>query len=77
MHELSLMEDLVSQISSELSGCRVHVIRLEVGDASCASPEALRFCFEVCAKDTALEFATLEISRTEGEALRIRNVEVT
>lgn len=77
MHELSLMDDLVSQIRLELAGCRVHIVRLEVGEASCASPEALRFCFEVCTRDTPLEFATLEISRTEGDALRIRNVEVT
>ena len=77
MHELSLMDDLVTQVTAELAGHRVHVVRLELGTASCASAEALQFCFQICAKDTPLESATLEIIRTEGDALRVNHVEVS
>jgi hydrogenase nickel incorporation protein HypA/HybF len=55
----------------------VHVVRLEVGRQACASPHALRFCFEICAHGTALEGAALDIVETRGAELRLKEVEVT
>ncbi len=77
MHELALMEDLVSMVEDEAGDARVHVVRLEVGREACASPHALRFCFEICAHGTALEGAALDIVETRGAELRLREVEVT
>jgi hydrogenase nickel incorporation protein HypA/HybF len=80
VHELSLMEDLVATVASELGDrgeMRAHVVRLEVGRLACASPHALRFCFDVCVHGTALEGAALDIVETSGAELRLREVEVT
>jgi hydrogenase nickel incorporation protein HypA/HybF len=77
LHELALMEDLVATVTREVAAARVHVVRLVVGKDACASPHALRFCFEVCARGTALEGATLDIVETAGDELRLREVEVT
>lgn len=77
MHELSLMEDLVAAVTSEVGEARVHVVRLEVGRLSGASPEALRFCFDVCTCGTPLEGAAFEIIETLGDELRLKEVEVS
>jgi hydrogenase nickel incorporation protein HypA/HybF len=71
------MEDLVTAVTSEVGEATVHVVRLEVGRMACASPHALRFCFEICAHGTALEGATLDIVETSGEELRLKEIEVT
>lgn len=76
MHELSLMESLVETVDAQREGARVVVVRLEVGKRSCVAPDALRFCFDVCAHETALEGAKLDIIEMPGEELRIREVEV-
>jgi len=77
MHELSLMDDLVTELTRSLDGARVHVVRLELGRLSCASPHALEFCFDVCAKGTPMESAELVIVRTDGDALRLKDIEVS
>lgn len=60
MHELALMGDLVSAVEAQIEG-RIRAVRLEVGALSCVMPDALRFCFDVCAQGTRLEGATLQI----------------
>jgi hydrogenase nickel incorporation protein HypA/HybF len=77
VHELSLMEDLVAAVTGEVQDAKIHVVRLEVGRLACASPHALRFCFEICAHGTALEGAALDIVETSGEELRLKEIEVT
>jgi hypothetical protein len=76
-HELALMEDLLTTVTSEAAGAQVHIVRVEVGRLACASPHALRFCFEICAHGTALEGAALDIVETSGEELRLKEIEVT
>ena len=41
---------------------------LEIGRLSGVVPDALRFCFEICAKDTILDGAALEIREIAGRA---------
>jgi hypothetical protein len=77
VHELSLMEDLLTAVTSEIGDARVHVVRLEVRRRSGASAHALRFCFEVCARGTPLEGATSEITETAGDELRLKELEVS
>lgn len=61
MHELAIAESIVSGISERVGDCRVLRVVLEVGRFSGVAPDAICFCFDVAARDTALEGAALEI----------------
>jgi hydrogenase nickel incorporation protein HypA/HybF len=77
MHELGLMESLVEAVEAQLPpGERARVVRLEVGALAAVVPEALRFCFDVCAAGTRIEGAVLEVRPVEGAGLRLVEVEV-
>jgi hydrogenase nickel incorporation protein HypA/HybF len=68
LHELALMESMVSAVVERVGPTRVTTVRLEIGRLAAVVPEALRFCFDVCAQGTALEGATLEIASIAGRA---------
>ncbi|HWV37277.1 MAG TPA: hydrogenase maturation nickel metallochaperone HypA [Vulgatibacter sp.] len=68
MHELSLMEDLVTTIEQKVERGRVAAVHLEIGRLSAVVPDALRFCFEVCAQGTRLEGAELCVREVPGRA---------
>lgn len=70
------MEDLVDALTGGVAGAKVLVVRLVVGRDACASPHALRFCFDLCTTGTPLEGATLEIVETPSADLRLVEVEV-
>jgi hydrogenase nickel incorporation protein HypA/HybF len=72
-----LVKSLINVVTSEAGASRVHVVRLLVGRRACASPHALRFCFQVCARGTPLDGATLEIVETDGDELQVEDVEVS
>ena len=42
---------------------------LEIGKLSAILPVAVRFCFDICAKGTVVEGASLEILEIQGKAL--------
>ncbi|HEY0840303.1 MAG TPA: hydrogenase maturation nickel metallochaperone HypA, partial [Vulgatibacter sp.] len=72
MHELSLMADLVTTVersvqAGAVSG-RIAAVHLEIGKLAAVIPDALRFCFEICAKGTPLEGADLQIRSIAGRA---------
>lgn len=66
MHELALMESLVSTIRERVIDAKVVGVKLQIGELTCVVPDALRFCFDVCAKGTLLEGAKLSITRVPG-----------
>lgn len=68
MHELSIAYAIVEACAGRASGSRVTRVRVEIGRLSCVLPDALRFSFDVCAKDTVVEGAALEIIETPGRA---------
>ncbi|WNC91503.1 hydrogenase maturation nickel metallochaperone HypA [Paraburkholderia sp. FT54] len=68
MHELSIASSVVEICAEQAHGARVRRVTLEIGQLSAVMPEAIRFCFDVCAKDTAVEGATLDIVVIPGEA---------
>ena len=68
MHELSIADGIVEHCAEQAGGARVLRVRLEIGRLSCVTAEALRFCFDVCAKDTVVEGAALEIVSIPGRA---------
>jgi len=69
MHEMGITKNIVTIVSEHARGSKVKRVRLEVGKLSAIMPEALKFCFDVVAKDTELEGATLEIIEISGKAV--------
>lgn len=71
MHEMSLCESVVRILAKEAREQhfrQVRVVHLRIGAFSCASPEAMDFCFRVVTKGTLAENARLEMERTPGYA---------
>ena len=68
MHEMAITESVVAAVSERIGPERVQRVVLEIGRLSGVVPDALRFCFELCAKDTTLDGALLEIREIPGLA---------
>lgn len=66
MHELGITRNIVAIVSDAARGRRVRRVHVEVGQLSGVLPQAVAFCFEVVAKGTPLESATLSIREVEG-----------
>lgn len=69
MHELGLAAAVVDACKERASGERVLRVRVEVGQLVAVQPDALRFCFDVCARGTPLVGAELLIVETPGRAM--------
>lgn len=66
MHEVSLMQDtliLAQQRAKAAQAERIHSLRMRVGALSGVVPESLEFAFEILAKGTMAEGATLCVER--------------
>ena len=57
------MESLVTTVEDQIDRAKVRAVHLQVGELTCVVPDALHFCFEVCARGTRLEGAELAIHR--------------
>jgi hydrogenase nickel incorporation protein HypA/HybF len=68
VHELSITRNVVAICAERAGGAQVLRVTVEVGKLSAVMPEAMRFCFDLCARDTPLEGAALDIIETEGRA---------
>ena len=68
MHELGITQSVIAICAEHAAGARVTRVRLEIGKLTTLLPDALRFCFDICAKDTVVEGAQLEIIEIEGRA---------
>jgi hydrogenase nickel incorporation protein HypA/HybF len=68
VHELGLVEEVVSIVSERSGGARVTRIVLEIGKLSAVLPDAVRFCFDAVADGTPAEGAVLDIVETPGLA---------
>ena len=77
MHELTLVRSLIDAVTGAVGPSRVHVVRIHVGRRACESAHSLQRCFDVCARGTPLEGATLDIVETDGDELRVESVEVS
>jgi hydrogenase nickel incorporation protein HypA/HybF len=76
MHELALTHEIVDIICQAAAGRRVHAVMLEIGELSCATPEAIEFCFQVVAQGTCAAGARLDICRTAGDDMMVRRMEI-
>ena len=64
MHELSIAESLIEMAESaaaDAGATGITSLHLRLGAISGVVPDALFFCFDIAAKDTLAEGATLEI----------------
>jgi hydrogenase nickel incorporation protein HypA/HybF len=68
MHELSITQGVVEQVSERMGDAKIARVALEIGKLSGVVCDAVRFCFDVCAQGTTLEGARLEIIETGGRA---------
>lgn len=68
MHELGLTREIVSVVAERAGERRVTRVVVEIGKLSAVMPDAVRFCFELCARGTRLEGAALEIVEPAGRA---------
>ena len=66
MHELSITRSVVAIVSEQAVGQRVTRVRLEIGRLSAILPDAIRFCFDICAADTPVAGAELQIVEIPG-----------
>lgn len=69
MHELGIAKNIVSIAGDFAQGRPVLRVRLELGELSAVAPDAIRFCFEVCAKGTLVEGAELTIDQIAPKGL--------
>ncbi|MBX5483014.1 MAG: hydrogenase maturation nickel metallochaperone HypA [Myxococcaceae bacterium] len=68
MHELAITDGIVAGICERVGEGRVRRITLEIGALTAVLPDAVRFCFDVCAAGTRCEGAELEIVPVPGRA---------
>jgi hydrogenase nickel incorporation protein HypA/HybF len=66
MHELGITQNIVAIATEHAHGAKVRRITLEIGQLTAIMPDAIQFCFDVCAQDTPLAGATLEIIEPPG-----------
>ena len=66
MHELSITRSVVAIVAERAAGQRVTRVRLEIGRLSAVVPDAIRFCFDLCAATTPLAGAALQIDEIPG-----------
>ena len=69
MHEMGITQNVVSIVSEKAGDSKVSKVVLEIGKLSAVMPEAIRFCFDVCTKNTVLDGAELEIREIDGLAM--------
>ena len=61
MHELGITRNVVAICAERANGAQVLRVTLEIGKRAGVMADSVRFCFDICAKGTPVEGATLEI----------------
>jgi hydrogenase nickel incorporation protein HypA/HybF len=68
MHELGITQEIVALAEARSEGQRVRRVVVEIGKLTAVLPDAVQFCFDLCAKGTRVEGAELRIVETPGTA---------
>jgi hydrogenase nickel incorporation protein HypA/HybF len=66
MHELGITQNIVAICTEKAGSRKVLKVTIEIGKLSAIVPDAIRFCFDLCAAGTAVEGARLEINEIDG-----------
>ena len=70
MHEFSVMSQIVESILEEgrrRDATKIQGVVIELGEFTMLGEEQMRFCFDILAKDSIMEGATVEFRKVEGE----------
>jgi hydrogenase nickel incorporation protein HypA/HybF len=68
MHELGITQNIIAIVNENAQNKKVQKVLLEIGKLSAIMPNAIKFCFDICAQGTIVEGAILEISEIPGTA---------
>ena len=68
MHELAITQEIVEILRQRAGDRKVRRVVIEIGKLSAVLPDAVRFCFDLCAEGTPAEGAVLEILEPAGRA---------
>lgn len=68
MHELGITRNIIAIVKENAHNHRVKRVTLEIGKLSAIMPDAIEFCFDICAQGTIVEGAKLEIIEVPGMA---------
>jgi hydrogenase nickel incorporation protein HypA/HybF len=68
VHELGITQEVVAMADEAAAGRKVNRVVMEIGKLSGVLPDAVRFCFDLCAEGTAVAGAVLEIIEMPGRA---------
>lgn len=68
MHELGITQEIVAIAERRGGGRRVRRVVVEIGKLTAVLPDAVRFCFDLCAEGTPVAGAELRIVETPGTA---------
>ncbi|MFM2063954.1 MAG: Hydrogenase/urease nickel incorporation protein HypA [Cyanobacteriota bacterium] len=68
MHELGITQNIIAIVSENAQNKKVQRVLLEIGKLSAIMPDAIKFCFDICAQGTIVEGALLEIIEIPGMA---------
>lgn len=66
VHELSISQGIVESVCEAVREGQVLTVTVEIGKLSGVVPDAVRFCFDECARGTRLEGARLDIVDVQG-----------
>ena len=66
MHELGITQSIVDACSASAGGVPIARVTVEIGCLCAVMPDALRFCYEICTRGTALEGSVLDIVAVAG-----------
>jgi hydrogenase nickel incorporation protein HypA/HybF len=66
MHELTIAESVIEQITGRMGDTPISVVCLEIGELSGVVPDAIRFCFDMAAEGTPVAGAHLDIIEVLG-----------
>ena len=69
MHELGITQQIVEIVAEHANGSPVKRVVVEIGKLTAVMPDAVRFCFDICAEGTVAESAELQIIETPGLAI--------
>ena len=67
MHELGITRNIVAIVAEHAAGRKVTRVAVDIGRLSGVMSDAVRFCFDVVARGTCAEGATLDIRDIEGK----------
>jgi len=68
MHEMGITQSIVAIVAEQAAGRKVTRITLEIGKLAAIMPDAIRFCFDIVAKNCSLDGAKLDIVEIPGRA---------